>query len=358
MNEIEVVETTALHAIQRAEIDSTIATAKNFPRDIKQALAKAEEMATLTDAIAEDCHFSIPRTDKNGRRVNIQGPSVRFAEILASQWGNLHIAARIIEIGAKQVVAQGVCLDLETNVKWDSEVRQSIVSRNGKRYSDDVITTNANAAAAKGQRNAVLKAIPQPLWRPIYQKTLERIGGGKTPIAESWQRAVGWFSSRGVDEAKLRHAVGVKKVSDLKQADIQTLRGWRNAIEQEAAAIEEIFGGEENRADTPPPQKEKARRQPPREVRASELPEEPEPDNEPSPEEHAPPGEKEESEETKEAKKKLIAQWKALAKDFSVEEAKEACSAGGVDLVGPYCTLAELEAVVHKAGEIAEGKKT
>lgn len=354
MTEVEVTETTALQVIQRAEIDSTIATAKNFPRDIKRALDRAEEMATLTEAIAEECHYSLPRTSK-GRRVNIQGPSIRFAEILASQWGNLHIAARVIEIGAKQVVAQGACLDLETNVKWDSEVRQSIVSKDGKRYSDDVVTVNANAAAAKAQRNAVLRAIPSPLWRPIYEATLSRIGGGQTPIAESWQRAVAWFGSRGVSEEQLREALRIQKVSELKQADIQTLRGWRNAIEQEATAVEEIFGVEAEQEEAPTQTKKRGRRRrPPREVKATEP--DPEPPAQEEPDAPSEENEETDSEETKARKKELVAEWRKVVRNLGREETNEARAAAGVDMVTELCTLAELEACVRKASEIAEGR--
>lgn len=340
MTQVEVVEPTALQAIQRAEVDSTIATAKNFPRDFEKALERAEAMATLTEAIAEECHFSIPRTEKNGRRVNIQGPSIRFAEILASQWGNLHIAARVLEIGAKEVVAQGVCLDLQTNVKWDSEVRQSIVGRNGKRYSQDVIVTNANAAAAKAQRNAVLKAIPAPLWRPIFQKTLERIGGERTPLAESWQRAVSWFASRDVDEGRLRQALGIKRVADLKQADIQTLRGWRNAIEQDAAVVEEIFGADGEPAaevQAEPESRPAKKRQPPREVQASEP--EPVPDPDPDAEFRA----------------KLWGEWEQLVR----EHGQVAVDAAGAEGVEPNAdsTWEDLETAVRAASDAAQGER-
>lgn len=349
MSGAEVIEPTALQVIQRAEIDSTIATAKSFPRDMSKALDRVQEMATLTEAIAEECHYSLPRTDKNGRRVNIQGPSVRFAEILASQWGNLRIASRVIDIGAKQVVAQGICLDLETNVAYDVEVRKSIVSKNGKRFSDDVITVNANAAAAVAQRNAVLKAIPRPLWFSIYEETLKRIGGGQTPLAERWQRAVAWFGSRGIDERRLKRAVGISKPAELTQAHIQQLVGWRNAIEQDAAAADEIFGGAEGgkqeREEKPPP-----RRRPPREVQAAE----PEPEPETEEESDRP---EEETEETMAAKRKLVAEWRAAVRNLTDEEAAESRQAAGVDMVSELCNLAQLEVAVRKACEIAEGKR-
>ena len=334
--QVEVVEPTALQAIQRAEIDSTIATAKNYPRDMKVALAEARKMATLTEAIAEECHYSLPKTDKNGKKINIQGPSVRFAEILASQWGNLRIASRVTDITASQVVSQGVCLDLEKNVGYDVEVRKSILSKGGRKYSSDMITVTANAASAMGRRNAILSAIPKPLWNPIYETTLNMIGGGSTPLTESWHKAVAWFGSRGVEEPTLRAAVELEKPSAITQEQIQRLRGWRNAIEQDGTAVEEIFGAPEGEpAAGVEPDEAPPARKPPTEVKG------PEPD----------------STETEKAKAKLVKEWRAIGKDLSGSEIREAREVAGVHMIDIRCTLAQLEAAVRKASEIAEGRR-
>lgn len=337
---VEVVEPTALQAIQRAEIDSTIATAKNYPRDMKLALKRVKDMATLTEAIAEECHYSLPKTDKHGKKINIQGPSVRFAEILASQWGNLRIASRVIAIEPRQVVAQGVCLDLESNVAYDIESRRSIVSKDGRRFSEDVVVSNANAIAAVARRNAVLDAIPRPLWWPIYEMTLKMIGGGNTPLTELWQKALAWFASREVPEQILRDKIGIRKSSDVTQERIQQLRGWRNAIEQDGAAVEEIFDIDDDAKSEPDKRgeaPETAPRQPPTEVKA------------PEPEESS-------KAETQKAKAKLLTEWRAARKDLSAEEIDEAREFASVDLINTECTLAQLEALVRKAAKIAEGK--
>lgn len=330
---VEIIQPTALQAIQRAEIDSTIATAKNYPRDMKLALKNVEEMATLTEAIAEECHFSLPKTDKNGRKINIQGPSIRFAEILASQWGNLRIASRVVEVGAKQVVAQGICLDLESNVAYDVEVRRSIVSKDGRRYSEDTVTTNANACAAVAQRNAVLKTVPKPLWNPIYEATLLKIGSDKMGLADRWQKAMAWFSSRGVEEKVLRAAIGIKRASDVTQERIQRLVGWRNAIEEDPTAVDEIFG------NLDPEKTEQSGLEParatPTEVKAAE-----------------------DNEETKEAKAQLLEKWRDIRKGLiSGDEVDEVRKFADVEFINTSCTLAQLEAVVRKASEIAEGKR-
>src|SRR5262245_56131534 len=76
-----------------SSINVQVATAKKYPRDVQRSLEKARQLATLNDEVAEECHYSIPRGGKQ-----IEGPSVRLAEVVASCWGNLRIGARIVDI--------------------------------------------------------------------------------------------------------------------------------------------------------------------------------------------------------------------------------------------------------------------
>ena len=128
-------------------------------------------------------------------------------------------------------------------------------------------------------------------------------------------------------------------MSEINQEQIQQLRGWRTAIEQEGSAVEEIFG-------TPPkvepaagvePEKAPPPRKAPTEVKASE-----------------PSGD---SKETDKAKAKLLTEWRAARKDLSPEVVEEVRKSAGVDLINTGCTVEQLEAVVRKASEIAEGKR-
>src|SRR5678816_4803120 len=96
--------------------------------------------------------YSLPR---GGR--NIVGPSVRFAEVVASSWGNIRSGARIIDIDDKFITAQGQCFDLEKNICVQVEVKRRITKKDGKRYDDDMIGVTGNAACSISLRNAVFK---------------------------------------------------------------------------------------------------------------------------------------------------------------------------------------------------------
>src|ERR1700760_4459967 len=111
---IEVLEPTALEASARAEIDMQISTAKRYPRMLSKVKSDMLSFATLDEETAAACFYSLPRGDKN-----IQGPSVRLAEIAVSCYGNLRAGSRAVQTvttgDSPHVIVQAVCHDLERN---------------------------------------------------------------------------------------------------------------------------------------------------------------------------------------------------------------------------------------------------
>ena len=91
----------------------------------------------------------------------IEGPSARFAEVIASAWGNSRAGARVIDDRGDFVVAQGVFHDLERNVAITYEVQRRITDRQGRRFKTDMIGVTANdeahAARRLGFRGRILR---------------------------------------------------------------------------------------------------------------------------------------------------------------------------------------------------------
>lgn len=78
--------------LNRSEIDQQIATAHRFPRSIKRFRDEAMQMVTLNESVAGQCIYALPRDGKT-----IEGPSARFAEVIASAWGNSRAGARVVD---------------------------------------------------------------------------------------------------------------------------------------------------------------------------------------------------------------------------------------------------------------------
>ena len=96
------VESSTLAILNKSEIDQQIATAKRFPRALAQFRKDALAMATLSVETAGACIYSLPRDGKT-----VEGPSARFAEIVASSWGNCRVGARVMTDQGDFVTAQG-----------------------------------------------------------------------------------------------------------------------------------------------------------------------------------------------------------------------------------------------------------
>src|SRR3972149_3510622 len=120
-------DTGALSAVVRSEIDIQIATAKAYPRSITKFRSEVEAMATLTEDIAAGCFYAIER----GGKV-IDGPSARFGEIVLSAWGNCRAGGRPMSEGNEFVTAQGFFFDVERNVVVVREVQRRITDRQGR----------------------------------------------------------------------------------------------------------------------------------------------------------------------------------------------------------------------------------
>ena len=120
-----------MEAINRSEIDGQLATAHKFPRDITQCKQNMVALAAMDDDVAYNCFYHLERKDKDGHVSIIEGPSVRFTEIISACWKNLRIAGRIIANDGKTITAQGVCHDLESNVAYSVEVKRSILTSKG-----------------------------------------------------------------------------------------------------------------------------------------------------------------------------------------------------------------------------------
>lgn len=253
MNDIITVSSAEmLEAINRSEIDMQIATAKRFPRDVEQAKNRILALACQDKDIAYNCFYHLERTERkqdehgNCREVKtvIEGLSVRMAEIIATSWGNLRCASRIIGNDGKQITAQGVCHDLETNVAVSVENKRSIVNKQGKTYSEDMQVVTGNAASAIAFRNAVLKVVPKvvigSIITEIQNKAKEQIM--RRGVPDQWRDCVAAYQQLGVKEDMLLAWLGNGRTRDTVTADdIMRLGGVYTAIQEGTTTVAETF---------------------------------------------------------------------------------------------------------------------
>lgn len=248
---VEVISSASLSTVIKAEIDQAIATAHAFPRSLRNFLEEAKSLVTFDENMAQACIYALPRKDENGNRINITGPSARFAEIIQSTFGNNRGGGRVIGDEGGFIVAQGVFHDLEKNTSITMEVRRRITNRAGKRFTSDMIAVTGNAAASIAHRNAVLKGVPKAMWLPLYEAAVAVAVGKGKPMSERRARAFEVFNLMGVDKKQLLTALGLDSEVKITDEHIETMVGWRTAIKEGTAKIEEIFGDDEPETTAP-----------------------------------------------------------------------------------------------------------
>lgn len=230
----------ALTAVDRAQIDAQVATAKQYPRSVTSALKEAQTLATLDAATAESMFYTLKRKE-NGKTKLLPGPSARLAEVMAYSWGNLRVDADIVGMDKNFVTAMGTCFDLERNIAIRVRVQRRITNKNGVRFSDDMIGVTSNAAISIALRNSVFKVIPRALVDRIYKKAREVAAGEGKTIAETRTNALGAFAKMGVTKEEVFAVLEVKGLDDIGIDELATLAGLRNAINDGELTIDEVF---------------------------------------------------------------------------------------------------------------------
>lgn len=226
----------SLAALTRSEIDVQIATAKQYPRNLAQVLNNIETLATVDEEVASSCFYILRRQGKV-----IEGPSVRFAEIVASSYGNIRLAARIIANDGKMITAQGICHDLQSNYAVSSDVKRRITDKSGRTFSEDMQVVTGNAAMAIAMRNALFKVVPTAIFKKIMAKTKEVSLGQALSLDVQKTKMLAYFKTLGVEEAKIYEYLGVTKLEEITADMIVELRGLATALNEGTTTLQEAF---------------------------------------------------------------------------------------------------------------------
>ena len=223
----------------KAAIDVQIATAKNYPRNVQRAISNSIAIVTLDSETASTCTYSLPRGGKP-----ITGPTVHLAKILAQNWGNLRVEAKVISVERATLTSQAIAFDLENNLAIKVEVKRSIMGKSG-RFNEDMIVVTGNAANAIALRNAILAVIPRGIVDKVYREATKTITGDlsdETKLITKRKKVLdGFANTYGVAEREVLNAIGKAAVEHITQEDLVVLIGIGQAIKDGDTTVEMAF---------------------------------------------------------------------------------------------------------------------
>ena len=230
----------AMEAGQRAEYDIQIATAKKYPRNLSKVKENCIAIVTMDRPTAESCRYALPRAGKS-----LIGPSVHLARIIAQQYGNIRVDARIKQITNTQIISEAVAFDLETNYAVKVEIRRSILNRLGQRFNEDMVVVTGNAANAISFRNAVLAVVPRGLTNSCFDASVKFLTGDlstEQKLIKERNRILELMKKNyKITEEQILTAIGLRSINQVKPEQIADLIALGQSIKDGDSTVEEIF---------------------------------------------------------------------------------------------------------------------
>ena len=241
---------------QAQEVQAAMVVAKKFPRDEYASIEKIKRTCQRS-TLAEQAIYSYP---KGGQ--NVSGPSVRLAEALAQNWGNIDYG--IIELDQKDGKSEMMAYawDLETNTRVTKifNVEHKRDTKKGSYVltdSRDIYEATANFGARR-MRACILGVIPGDVVDMAVNecKETQKKGYGELPSQEKINKIEKLFKKDfGVTKAKIEAYAG-RNMGDFGADECTDLWGVYTALKNAQAKVEDYFPVEKEVPDPFKKQKE------------------------------------------------------------------------------------------------------
>ena len=177
------------------EVKGQIFMAKQFPRNVFQAEQRVLDTCKRP-ALAQVAMYQYP---KGGTRV--AGPSIRLAEAIAQNWGNLSYGIQELEQREGESVAKAFCWDLETNVRQEKvfTVKHSYKAKGTLKKLDDPRDIYEKVAndGARRLRSCILGVIPGDIIDKAINQCHETLAGNSQgPLKDRIANALKHFKEQ------------------------------------------------------------------------------------------------------------------------------------------------------------------
>lgn len=230
---------------QAQEVQAAMVIAKKFPRDEYDAIEKIKRTCQRS-TLAEQAIYSYPRG-----RENVSGPSVRLAEALAQNWGNIDYG--IIELeqkdGSSEMMAYAWDLESNTRVTKIFSVEHKRDTKKGSYQltdSRDIYELTANFGARR-MRACILGVIPGDVIDMAVNecKETQKKSYGELPSQEKINKIEKLFKKDfGVTKKQLESYAG-RGMASFGSEECTNLWGVYTALKNGQAKVNDYFAPEE-----------------------------------------------------------------------------------------------------------------
>lgn len=249
-NEFELALQKALPTVQNAAIQTTngrynqeiqgmVFMAKQYPRDQFAAYQRIKQSCERK-SLALIASYEYPRGGKK-----VTGPSIRLAEVVAQNWGNMAYGVTELE----QKVGESTCMayawDLETNVRSEKIFTVKHERKAGKTIQKlddprDIYELVANMGARR-ERACILAVIPKDVIDAAVEECDKTLAGKNTePIIDRLKKMFDAFKVFGVTREMIEKKIGVG-LDSFTEKDVLSLIKVFNSLKDGMYKREDFF---------------------------------------------------------------------------------------------------------------------
>lgn len=220
------------------EIQAALVIAKKFPRSQGKAFEDIMQ-ACQRPFLAQQAMYAYPR----GHQV-VTGPSIRLAEVLAQNWGNMVSGIRELSQSDGVSEVEAFAWDLQTNtqvtkifhVPHERHTKQGV-----KRLTDprDIYELVANQGSRR-VRACILSVIPGDIVEAAVKRCERTLTSDNEPIADRIRKLIEAFNELDVKvehiEDRLAHKIEVTS-----EVELVNLRAIYKSLKDGMASREDFF---------------------------------------------------------------------------------------------------------------------
>lgn len=231
--------TAAVSQREMAEVQASIAIAKKFPRDTRTAVDKIL-IACQRKSLAAVAVYQYARGG-----THIEGPSIRLAETMAREWGNLQFGVRELDQSKGESTVEAYCYDMENNVRCSKVFRVPHVRYSSKgttTLSDprDIYETIANNGARR-LRACILSVIPGDVVDAAVEECNRTLEQNEDVTPEGIKKMVEAFKAQfGVTKEQLEQRLQ-RRIDAVTPAQMAGLRKIFNSLKDGMSSAGDWF---------------------------------------------------------------------------------------------------------------------
>ena len=194
------------------EVQGAIVSARNYPRDVNHCYQKILD-SCKRPSLAAKAIYSYPRGGQT-----VKGPSIRLAEVLAQNWGNMKVGIKELSQNNGESLIEAFAWDLENNL-WD--VKQYTIKHERKSKGNinrlvdprDIYEMVANQGARR-KRACILGVIPADIVEAAVEQCENTLREGiKGNFDDKIRKMIIAFKDLGITkehiEQKIGHAINI-----------------------------------------------------------------------------------------------------------------------------------------------------